>query len=175
MENLLVGISKVAQTLNRNRNQNSDYNLKPKSFIEYKLEEKYFGYYNQLSTLSFDVSPNLVSLKEIINAFSNLENNWDGCGGFAPSNIVIKNAIHILTHLPFKVFKNFDSEDIFPNPNGTISMEWRNVNNVVGLEIGKDYAVYFSVINSKFEKGAEKIHFPIINLCPNLIQRIESI
>ena len=179
MDNLIQDISTIAQTINRNRNKESIYSIKPKCFIEYKIEEQCYGYYNHLCTLSLFEKPNLdsklLSLKEIINTFSFLEKDWDGYGGFAPSSIVVQNTKIFLELLPISLFKDFDVENIFPNPNGTISIEWRNRNNVVGVEIGNEYGVYFSLINSIFEKGGEKIQFLNSSVYSNLIKRIEKV
>lgn len=175
MENLVQDISYLVQTINRKKNGDPRDDFRPKSFKEYRIEQNHFGYYNSLITINLFQSTRVSELKEIVKSFSLLKEDWDGYGGYPPSNKVVANSIYLIEGLPSEVFVDYDNENLFPNPNGTISIEWRKNQNVVGVEIGKEYGVFFSLIDNQFVKGFEKIQFSDTNSFKDLINRIESV
>ena len=81
-------------------------------------------------------------LRSEINRFVALNKNWDGHGAVAlfPSIGATTNRLLIMLG-PAYVDK---VTDMFPNPHGTISIEWENkACEKLGLEIGVDNYSYF--------------------------------
>lgn len=79
-----------------------------------------------------------------IQGLAKLQNNWDGYGAMQVLPECLKNAIAILWR------ENLSSKyltDVFANPNGTISLEWNNSKNTVGLEVGLRTMSYYMIIN----------------------------
>lgn len=85
---------------------------------------------------------------EQILLFKSLENKWDGFSAVPTGVQCAVNAIKIIDHLSVKSLKKIS--DLYPNPNGTISIEWENnLEEVVSVEIGKDTFSYFVDIQNK--------------------------
>lgn len=79
-----------------------------------------------------------------IQELAKLQNNWDGYGAMPVLPECLKNAITILWR------ENLSSKyltDVFANPNGTISLEWNNSENTIGLEVGFRTMSYYMVID----------------------------
>lgn len=96
----------------------------------------------------------LQGLKNEIDSFVELENNWDGYGGVPVLQAIADKAKQFVSLLN-DTFIDFIT-DIFPNPHGTITIEWENSSQEkLSLEIGKDNYSYFIEIgnNPKFFNG----------------------
>lgn len=74
-------------------------------------------------------------------SFQALKNDWDGYGAYALENLSGVNSISILENLGLELYGKLD--DYYPNPNGTLSFEWRNQKSILALEIGNDEFTYF--------------------------------
>ncbi len=74
------------------------------------------------------------NIESKIKSFSRLPNNWDGDNGVPPSEIVIKNALFVVDLVSTEI-KNFYGA--YPNPDGTISIEWWFDGGLVIVEIGE--------------------------------------
>lgn len=86
-------------------------------------------------------------VKKII-AFRSLNHSWDGYGAFPAEVESATNAITIVGKLPSKAIALIS--DLFPNPNGTISFIWENVNDErVSLEVGNSTFSYYVKFNSQ--------------------------
>ncbi len=77
-----------------------------------------------------------------IRELSSLEEDWDGYGAIKVLPICISNAINIINS------KNISCDyinDIYANPNGTVSIIWENEGeSTVGLEVGeKEMSFYY--------------------------------
>lgn len=72
------------------------------------------------------------SLKTI-SSFKDLEKNWDGYNGHPPTSKCISNSSIIVDLMMVEVN---DIYDIYPNPNGTISIEYYVNEGLVVIEIG---------------------------------------
>ena len=84
---------------------------------------------------------------------SNVGNDWDGYGGFAPTPLVITNTKQFLQNLPTKYLLTIDEDSIYPNPNGTISIKWTSKFGKVVIEVGNKTAAFFSFVNNKYDQG----------------------
>lgn len=79
-----------------------------------------------------------MKIREIENRIleiSLLEDNWDGYNGSKAGDIVLVNTNALVEVLLGTEYLNF-LDDIYPNPNGTISMEFIEDTKKVNLEIG---------------------------------------
>nr|HMU04532.1 hypothetical protein [Saprospiraceae bacterium] len=89
---------------------------------------------------------------ESILSFKSLENSWDGYNAVPTGIKCATNALKIVDALDLGSLEKIS--DIYPNPNGTITIEWENnYNEIVSLEIGKEtftYYVEFTSFGTKF-------------------------
>ena len=86
-------------------------------------------------------------IKEII-SFESLKLNWDGYGAYPLEVESAANAIELINFLAVDVYSQIDQ--IYPNPNGTISIVWSNkFNEEVSIEIGNKTMSYYVQICSK--------------------------
>ncbi|MBA7518354.1 hypothetical protein ES705_10424 [subsurface metagenome] len=106
-------------------------------------------------------------------SFHTLKQDWDGYGAI-PSNVkTCANSISFLVEV--KEFKDYITE-VYPNPHGTISIEWENLNNErLVVEIGEDgFSFYIKcdaepLITGEFDTSdiaAEKISRHLKKLFP---------
>lgn len=95
-----------------------------------------------------------------VRAFANFQDDWDGYGAIRPVSECLNHALEIISN------KNIRLEylsDIYPNPNGTISLEWEQNGNEIGLEVGSREFSYFAIFegvhtyNNRKEYVAEEI------------------
>ena len=89
-------------------------------------------------------------LYEVITQISFLNNNWDGYNALAPSELVIKNLELQIVNLPNKFVENIDEDNVYPNPNGTITLEWKNNDGeIASIEIGEKTASFYANIKGQ--------------------------
>ena len=81
----------------------------------------------------------------------NLKDNWDGYNGLASDTIIIDKVEEFIKNLPQKYLDSLSEDGIFPNPHGTISVEWRKGYNVVSIEFGKTTSSFYSVLDGNNE------------------------
>lgn len=95
-----------------------------------------------------------------IRAYANFQDDWDGYGAVRPVSECLNHAMEIIRN------KNINLDyltDIYPNPNGTISLEWELDDNEIGLEVGSREFSYFAhfegvhTYNNRKEYVAEEI------------------
>lgn len=93
----------------------------------------------------------LISFNQLVNdilSFQCLQNDWDGHGAFPLENKSGVNAISLLEKLGESIYQNIT--DYYPNPNGTLSLEWEYKSSFLGLEVGnKEFSYFFRVPNNK--------------------------
>ena len=82
-----------------------------------------------------------IKLIEDIISFLEIEDNWDGYGGVAPKIDVVSKTLFLLAYIDKDKIT-----DYFPNPHGTISIEFKAEGKILSLEIGNDFFAYY--INS---------------------------
>lgn len=74
-------------------------------------------------------------------ALAKLVDNWDEEGAMRVSTTAIKNVLNLLDHASIRIDL---LQDIYANPNGTISVEWENDNNeFAGMQIGRKQMSYY--------------------------------
>lgn len=79
--------------------------------------------------------------QEDVRAFANFQDDWDGYGAVRPVAECLNHALEIIRN------KNIRLEhlsDIYPNPNGTLTLEWEQGDNEIGLEVGSHEFSYFA-------------------------------
>ena len=112
-------------------------------------------------------------LVESILSFKSLENSWDGYNAVPTGVKCAANAIKVLDSLNRNSLEKIS--DIFPNPNGTITLEWENsYDEIVSLEIGKDTFSYFVDFSSLATKYFNKqvVSFENIKILEEFISAI---
>ncbi len=87
-------------------------------------------------------------IKEIL-SFKTLNNNWDGYGAIPLEIESASNAILLIDLLGESIFCSVN--EIYPNPNGTISLKWNNASDeTLSMEVGNNtLSYYISLSNSK--------------------------
>ena len=75
--------------------------------------------------------------------FTKLEENWDGYGAIPLCVEVYENAKVILTKI------NTTPSDVYPNPHGTLGVEYENDDNFLRIEIGIKAMTYSTPFISK--------------------------
>lgn len=103
-----------------------------------------------------EVSRNIlkrIEISEEIDGLLELENNWDGYGASEIENDVSENTKYLIDILPNYIFDNLAEYDIYPNSNGTITLEFMSINSdLLVIEIGKE------CINGYIIKGNYEEH-----------------
>lgn len=89
-----------------------------------------------------------ININEKINEFSLLSDNWDGYDSIS----IIENVVDISRELVSSLDNQYVTSmtDIFPNPSGTITMEWEmSIDELVSLEIGDGggYSFFATYLN----------------------------
>lgn len=86
-----------------------------------------------------------------------LEYNWDNYGGEVPSETIIEKTVGFLRGLPQKYKNELDEDYIYPNPHGTITVEWRKLtNSVLSIEIG-EHTSSFYIIQGDLEDSENEL------------------
>jgi hypothetical protein len=84
----------------------------------------------------------LDNIKRKIHSLTLLEDNWDGYGGL-PLLVSISEKTILFVPLLNSIYIDSIS-DIFPNPNGTLTIDWENIKNEkLSLEIGENTYSFF--------------------------------
>lgn len=105
----------------------------------------------------FDKSPAFEQLMEI----AKLHADWDGYGAEEICKECIDNAKSIISALP----ANVPPPDIFPNTNGTITLEWEADAGIFSIEIGKESFSSFIDASS----GIRYCHEPYAQGMPDFV------
>lgn len=86
-------------------------------------------------------------VKEIL-SFKSLNNNWDGYGSYPLEVESASNALMLLDKFSEEIISKII--EVYPNPHGTVSMEWENSSKeTLVLEIGNTSMSYFVEILGK--------------------------
>jgi hypothetical protein len=92
----------------------------------------------------FDFSlGNLPLVYSRLHELKQLKANWDGYGAEAPLPTVIERTYGFVDALANKYQKALGDQQIYPNPSGTITIDWERGERVVSLEIGASTANFF--------------------------------
>lgn len=74
----------------------------------------------------------------VLNNYAFLEDGWDGCGSLKPYSEILGTSVELIESLPLE-----EIEDVCPNPQGTISIEYLNGPRKLSIEIGLSAYSYF--------------------------------
>ena len=97
------------------------------------------------------------SLKVEVMALAKLSENWDEEGATRVSTTAIKNVLNLLDHVSVRVDL---LQDIYANPNGSVSVEWENANHeYAGVQIGRKQMSYYITRH----QGSDYCNFEFIN------------
>ena len=72
-----------------------------------------------------------------------LKQNWDGYDASPIEQKVLFNVRFLIHKLPDALLNLLEKDNILPNSNGTISIEWVNDTSELFLEIGNNYSTYY--------------------------------
>lgn len=171
MEAILEAVTSQYKTLDK-RVREREY-LLPKNQIVWNLPVNSYTLGNSFQTLLY--SNNVKSLlSKNIDKIKALEHDWDGNGAIAPLTPIINKTEIFLRSLPTYITDLLNENSIYPNPNGTITVEWEKNNNLVSVELGLKTSNYFARINSEYV-GEESI-VDIETVIPSkLIQSIQKV
>lgn len=94
------------------------------------------------------LNPFQFRLKELDELFD-LPENWDGYNALPLSKEIFEKATNFITILNGDLIDRI--HDIYPNPHGTITIEWVNrKNEKLSLEVGKSsYSFFIKLLDSK--------------------------
>lgn len=88
----------------------------------------------QHAALTLHETENRQEAHSRLDELARLERNWDACGADAMDEICVRNAKKLIDALPEKT----PSPEIFPNPNGTLTLDWETTEQMLSLELGKN-------------------------------------
>ena len=94
-----------------------------------------------------------------IDEFLNLEDGWDGYGGYSPSNSACGYARAIVTKLATE-FPELPSPEINPTPNGTLTLSWDAPLGHACIEVGdENFSAYLRYKDNFFPIKGECSNF----------------
>jgi hypothetical protein len=110
------------------------------------------AFYEAIETLDEIKNPAFSKVKkdviDKIIAFRSLNENWDGYGAFPLEVKSASSAIQFILLLNDRIVEKIS--DVYPTPNGTVSLVWENdANERLALEIGNNTLSYYVVLNSQ--------------------------
>ena len=111
------------------------------SIHEAKISYHRFEELNTETELTEEADVLREEAQDEIRAYANFMDDWDGYGAVRPVSECLNHALEIIRN------KNISLDyltDIYPNPNGTISLEWEQGENEIGLEVGSREFSYFA-------------------------------
>jgi len=105
-----------------------------------------------------NIIPIRMPLFSEISEIGNLKEDWDGYGGIEISNQIVNSTLHFVKKLKIKFLIYLSVDGIYPNPHGTISLEFKNTNkDKLIIEIGENYSNFLLKINGKYQHGPNLI------------------
>lgn len=87
----------------------------------------------EVSLAKMEAASRAEAIQQILE-IEKLEANWDGYGAEPVCHACVTNAKAIIDSLPLYA----DLPDVFPNPNGTITLEWESASGTLSIEIGEN-------------------------------------
>jgi hypothetical protein len=111
------------------------------------INESLVDYINIINSISKRNISKTSLLKNIL-SFKSLTESWDGFGAIPLEIESATNSIQLLDLIGEDIFCTLNN--FYPNPNGTISFEWENLENeIISLEVGNKTFSYFVEMSSK--------------------------
>lgn len=101
--------------------------------IEQQNKESYMELYDQTEDIRMET-------RNLVLSIANYQDDWDGYGAIRPLSECLSHALDIIgnSHISLN-----NLSDIYPNPNGTITIEWEQNGNEIGLELGNHEFSYY--------------------------------
>lgn len=103
---------------------------------EGKAEE--FSYFSPIKT-----SP-LVDIRNKIQSFKVLSENWDGMGGIVPNLRTINNSLRFINSLPESTYYSLNKDNVIATSYGTIVLDLEVDQNIVSVELGESKIGFFT-------------------------------
>ena len=104
-------------------------------------------YFNDINILSKLTTTKHSIIKNIL-SFKSLEESWDGYKALPLEIESATNTIQLIDLVGEKTFCSIN--DYYPNPNGTITLEWKNnQEEIVSVEVGNNTFSYFVELSSE--------------------------
>ena len=91
------------------------------------------------------------ALHACVHTYAQLSDDWDGYSAHSMSAAVIENATEVINNLPFDIVDILDIDNIFPTPNGTITIEHEFDSGYIVLDIGQSKILYYCKYNGKLK------------------------
>jgi hypothetical protein len=114
-------------------------------------QQLYFDYSNR------NASRNSNHFDSVLDDLQSLENGWDGYNSIAPNPKIIVAVREFIDKLPSSFVGMLNSEDILPNPNGTITLQWISGSNKISIEFGESSSSYYTDIDGRYLSGQDFI------------------
>ena len=113
---------------------------------------------------------NIVDVKSILSDLEKINDNWDGYGGSKPLEEIIERTNNFVT-TKLTTIELDKLTDIYPNPNGTISLEFeKNKSRRISLEIGLNSASYYFKLDEKNVEFNDDVDINSIKIIEDLIR-----
>lgn len=150
MEELLQVVNTISSSMSKRKYDEELKMLNSQTYYSYLLRPECFGSDDNVFPISINTNEYFkFQFGKRIEVLRSLPVNWDGYGAICPLEDVLQNLEKLFSILPNK-FKEFLEEDaILPNPNGTVTLEWRKADDVVSVEIGKDLSNFYAIVADK--------------------------
>ncbi len=88
-------------------------------------------------------------LRDLIQSFDNLQDNWDGYGADAIPTQVRSSTLHFMDILCKPQLQSLPLPEISPETNGAISMAWKTDKGDAYIEIGESYFLGYLQISNR--------------------------
>lgn len=113
-----------------------------------EITGNFISYLDEVNSLCLNTNYTKHDVIQEILSFKSLENNWDGYGAIPAE---IESATNVITLIDLIGEIQFCKvNDIFSNPNGTISLIWKNrLEEIISLEVGNESMSYYVEYLSK--------------------------
>lgn len=109
---------------------------------------------------------NIITGKSILSDLENVNDNWDGYGGSKPLKEIIERVSNFIT-TKLTTIELDKLTDIYPNPNGTISLDFeKNKSRKISLEVGINSVCWYFRLeenNVEFNDDMDINDYKLIN------------
>ncbi|MBG8555041.1 hypothetical protein [Hymenobacter guriensis] len=99
------------------------------------------------------------ALSARIRSYANLQEGWDGYNANAVHESAIINCEALVNNLPFDIIDKFSINDIYPTPNGTITIEIGDSENYFVIDTGKAQVLYYFRFEDNLKGLDEAVDF----------------
>lgn len=147
---MLIGATLVMPNTNfasENLITNTDNYISVSQNYDKNISSKFEGYIDAVSVIDLPKISKQTIIKDIL-SYKTLVNSWDGYGALPLETLSAINTINLIDLIGEKTFGKITN--YYPNPNGTISLEWENNSNeILSIEVGNNSLSYFVELSSQ--------------------------